>query len=503
MYHCKIASTQREYEEIARLNYATFVEEIPQHTPNAERMLVDKFHHDNTYIVIYKEQELIGMLAFRDIRPFSIDDKIGRVENFLPKDVCQKLCEIRLLAIKKQYRVGRVFLRLAQALYTYVVGEHYSACVISGITNQESLYRQIGFEQFADAVGTVDARYLPMVLTNELGQRFYRQFQKKHRLFFPGPVQQQRELEATTISHRSGVFEDMKKQVSQQLLALSRANYVALCNGSGTLANDMMLQQVQARHRTQRGLICSNGEFGKRLIKQAQAIDLQFDVYEEPWGQPFQAQQLQQAVQHASWCVVVHGETSSGTLNDLSLFTQLKQQYGFTLAVDCISSFGAVSFSMEQLDIVTATSGKALGALAGLSFVFYQQQPIAYGTAYTDVTNYHGRTPFTLPAYLVANVQHALEQYPARYAELQLRLEKLLQQTTIQCHTTTHYPTIVSYNVTEAFIRDAKLNGFELHAHSDYLQQQKIAQISTIQPTFYEDIEAFEEWLTIYQQVAD
>lgn len=34
MYWCKIAQTEKEFEAIARLNYETFVEEIPQHEPN-------------------------------------------------------------------------------------------------------------------------------------------------------------------------------------------------------------------------------------------------------------------------------------------------------------------------------------------------------------------------------------------------------------------------------------------------------------------------------------
>lgn len=112
MYWCKIATTEKEFDQIATLNYATFVEEIPQHEPNATHRLVDQFHADNTYLVVYKEQQLIGMLALRDKRPFSLDSKIGDVEQYLPDEICDKLCEVRLLAIKKQFRNGRVFFDL-------------------------------------------------------------------------------------------------------------------------------------------------------------------------------------------------------------------------------------------------------------------------------------------------------------------------------------------------------------------------------------------------------
>ena len=51
MYHCKIATTAAEFSAIASLNYATFVEEIPQHPRNPDQVLVDKFHAENTYLV--------------------------------------------------------------------------------------------------------------------------------------------------------------------------------------------------------------------------------------------------------------------------------------------------------------------------------------------------------------------------------------------------------------------------------------------------------------------
>ncbi len=41
MYWCKIAQTNEEYEAIARLNYETFVEEIPQHEPDKQGLKID------------------------------------------------------------------------------------------------------------------------------------------------------------------------------------------------------------------------------------------------------------------------------------------------------------------------------------------------------------------------------------------------------------------------------------------------------------------------------
>src|SRR5262245_63615250 len=72
----KIASDDVEFEAIHRLNYKTFVEEIPQHRDNPEQRLVDKFHAENTYAICLHGDQLVGMVAGRTQRPFSLDQKV-------------------------------------------------------------------------------------------------------------------------------------------------------------------------------------------------------------------------------------------------------------------------------------------------------------------------------------------------------------------------------------------------------------------------------------------
>src|SRR6185369_2508203 len=61
----KVASGPEEFEQIHRLNYRTFVEEIPQHPPNGEKLLVDRFHGENTYFLCLDERQVVGMMALR------------------------------------------------------------------------------------------------------------------------------------------------------------------------------------------------------------------------------------------------------------------------------------------------------------------------------------------------------------------------------------------------------------------------------------------------------
>src|SRR2546421_9262585 len=101
----KFATEEWEFEAIHRLNYKTFVEEIPQHHTAPSHRLVDKFHAENTYLICLEDQKLVGMLAARGQRPFSLDQKLPELDSYLPAG--RHVFEVRLLAIDKSYRGAR------------------------------------------------------------------------------------------------------------------------------------------------------------------------------------------------------------------------------------------------------------------------------------------------------------------------------------------------------------------------------------------------------------
>ena len=162
----KIASEPSEFEQIKALNYKTFVEEIPQHEENEDQLLTDKFHDENTYLICLKHDKLVGMICVRSNRPFSLDGKVGTVERYLPFQG-KKLCEIRLLAVDSEYRNGRAFLGVTQALIRFCLKSGYDAALISGTTREQKLYGQLGFQPFAYLTGDGNAAFQPMYLTKK------------------------------------------------------------------------------------------------------------------------------------------------------------------------------------------------------------------------------------------------------------------------------------------------------------------------------------------------
>ena len=515
MYWCKIARSEKEFEAIARLNYETFVEEIPQHEPDPSGMRVDAFHHENVYVIVLKDQELAGMVAFRAARPFSLDLKLGPVEDFLPEDALKgALCEVRLMAVDKAHRNGRVFYYLARALSDYAYENGYGAAIISGTVREQKLYNQLGFEPFANPVGTDDAKFIPMVLTRDrFDLSVAARFKQKRSSFYPGPVKQseaiQQAFSANPISHRTHEFKVMLERVKKSLQSMSGAAYTHLLLGSGTLANEAMIAQLHVLGG--KGLIVKNGAFGERLENQANRWQLSFDVVDFEWGCPYNLGELEVKLASGaySWLLMVHGETSTGILNNLEEMMVICKRYNVLLCVDCVSSFGTLPFKMDSVYLATGVSGKAIGTMSGLAFVFSNTEITTCSKipAYLDLgLSMNNLVPFTMPSQFVHSLEVALESYEngERYDLLHSRMKFIEGEVSkhgIELLSDAHYPMIFTWKE-ENFpylAEDARMSGFDLHYKSDYLIDKGLLQISCIQPDFEDAWVKFMGWLDNYR----
>ncbi len=433
----KQATEPWEFEQIHRLNYETFVEEIPQHEPNAQRRLVDRFHDENTYFVCLHGREVVGMLAIRGRRPFSLDAKLKDLDSYLPQ--ARALCELRLLALKPGLRHGRMLHRLLQVAADHMVRQGYDTVVISGLLEQERLYRHLGFVPFGPVVGHDGAQYQPMMLTAERYARVRRPIvaveppprDRRAVYLMPGPVEVSPGVEQaftrTTCSHRLDQFLEIHRQTCARLCRLAGARAVALLMGSGTLANDVIAGQLCLRGG--RGVVLSNGEFGRRLVEQAERFGLDFQACEEPWGRPFDVECIRAAVEgppRASWLWAVQCETSTGMVNDVEVIKALCREHDVTLCLDCVSSLGTIPVDLTDVFLASGVSGKGLGSYSGLSMVFYRE-PIFSSEgrslpAYLDLAEYmyQNTVPYTMCSNLVGALHRALEEFnpPQRYDEI-------------------------------------------------------------------------------------
>jgi len=171
----KIAETREEFDQINKLNYKTFLEEIQQHPQNPKKYLVDKFHTENTYIICLENGIVIAMVSVRGNRPFSLDEKVQGLDSFFHADF--KPCEIRLLSIESNRRSGRILQGLLTKLALVCIKKGFDIALISGIVAQEKLYLRLGFLPFGDPVKNGQVYYQPMFkkledLTHEWAEKF-------------------------------------------------------------------------------------------------------------------------------------------------------------------------------------------------------------------------------------------------------------------------------------------------------------------------------------------
>jgi aspartate aminotransferase-like enzyme len=502
----KIASEDWEFEQIHRLNYQVFVDEIPQHPANAERALVDVFDDQNTYIIAVRGRRLVGMMALRGQRPFSLDRKLPDLDRHLPSTT--RPCEIRLLATTAESRNGVVFRGLARLLARTALRQGYDLAVISGTLRQARLYRHLGFVPFGPVVGAGEALYQPMYLTREAfrqrGRAIWAPSPRIDRRgatplnFLPGPVDLHPNVRAAlhlpAISHRSAAFARDFRAVGQALCRLARASHVQILMGSGTLANDVIAAQLGLDPVP--GLILANGAFGDRLIDHATRFGLPFKTLSIPWGRAFDRSAIEALLDEApapAWVWAVHAETSTGVLNDLAALKDLTAARGIRLCIDAVSSLGAAPVDLRGVALASGVSGKGLGAPPGLAFVFHDSTPRPAPRnvpRYLDL-GYHvekSGIPFTMSSNLVHALQAALdvlegERRFVEVARLALRLREGLRGLGLRALAeTASFPAVTTLalplNRSAAEVgRRLDDAGYLLHYRSEYLLSRNWLQV--------------------------
>jgi GNAT superfamily N-acetyltransferase len=162
----RIARHPWEFEQIHRLNYRTFVDEIPQHPPNPARRLVDSLIGRSTPFVCLEGRRLIGMVMMSGERPFSLDRKLPGLDGYLPP--ASRPCEARLLMIEPRHRRGRVFGELLVRAARWGRTQGYDLALISATLREMRLYRHLGFVPFGPPLGAAEAPFQGMYVTWDL-----------------------------------------------------------------------------------------------------------------------------------------------------------------------------------------------------------------------------------------------------------------------------------------------------------------------------------------------
>ena len=267
----------------------------------------------------------------------------------------------------------------------------------------------------------------------------------KEYLMIPGPTPVPdsvlSKMAMPMINHRGKEFAQILKNVTEKMkkVYLTKGDVILLtASGSGGMESAV----VNFLSPGDKAIFCVTGAFGDRWAKMGKVYGADVIRIETPIGEGITPEMIEDNLKKnpgVKAVYITHNETSTAITNDLSKIGEIAHKYGAIVAVDAVSSLGAIELRMDdwQLDVVVTASQKALMTPPGLAFVAVSERawelhksakmPRFYfdlGEAKRMAEN--GETPFTPAVSQVFAIDTALDLLLSEGLENSWKRHKLL-----------------------------------------------------------------------------
>jgi alanine-glyoxylate transaminase/serine-glyoxylate transaminase/serine-pyruvate transaminase len=150
-------------------------------------------------------------------------------------------------------------------------------------------------------------------------------------------------------------------------------------SGTGTAGMEACL--VNLLEPGDKAVVCTAGYFGNRLVEIANRCGAQVTVKEAPWGQTFGLDAIRDTLKAVKPKVlgIVHAETSTGAMQDISQLGKLCHEFDALLVADCVTSLGCVPVKLDEweVDAAYSCSQKGLSCPPGLAPVSFSPRSVA------------------------------------------------------------------------------------------------------------------------------
>jgi len=194
-----------------------------------------------------------------------------------------------------------------------------------------------------------------------------------NKLFIPGPTEVReeilKELSRPQIGHRTQEFKDLFGSLRPALKKLFfTENDVLISTSSGSGFWEASIRSCVDK----KVLHAVNGSFSKKWASLSEKCGREIKKIDYEWGKAVKASDVEKELangEYEAFCMV-HNETSTGVMSDLSAIAEVMKRYPSVLwFVDAVSSLGGVKIPVDELgiDICLASSQKALALPAGLA----------------------------------------------------------------------------------------------------------------------------------------
>ena len=252
-----------------------------------------------------------------------------------------------------------------------------------------------------------------------------------YKIMTPGPTQVAenvrlaRSLECTNPDLDEEFVEFYKETCEKISSLLHTSNETLILSGEGILGLEAAIASM-----TEPGdkvLVLDNGIYGKGFADFVTMYGGRPELYSRDYQETFDVKELEEFLKNShdyKYATVVHGDTPSGMLNDISAICPLLKKYGILTVVDSVSaSFGEpMKIDDWKVDIMCGGSQKVVSAPPGLTFVVVsddakksmadRKTPIASFYANLKVFEHYYEEkwfPYTMPASDIYGLRQALE----------------------------------------------------------------------------------------------
>ena len=199
-----------------------------------------------------------------------------------------------------------------------------------------------------------------------------------YKIMTPGPTQVAenvrlaRSRECTNPDLDENFVEFYKETCEEISRLLHTDNETLILGGEGILGLEAACASMT--EPGDRVLVLDNGIYGKGFADFVSMYGGCPELYSRDYRETLDVQELENFLKENhdyKYATVVHGDTPSGMLNDVSAICPLLKKYGIMTVVDSVSaSFGEpMRISDWQIDIMCGGSQKAVSAPPGLTFV--------------------------------------------------------------------------------------------------------------------------------------
>ena len=256
-----------------------------------------------------------------------------------------------------------------------------------------------------------------------------------YKIMTPGPTQVAenvrlaRSRECTNPDLDENFVEFYKETCEEISRLLHTDNETLILGGEGILGLEAACASMT--EPGDRVLVLDNGIYGKGFADFVSMYGGCPELYSRDYRETLDVQELKNFLKehhNYKYATVVHGDTPSGMLNDVSAICPLLKKYGIMTVVDSVSaSFGEpMRISDWQIDIMCGGSQKVVSAPPGLTFVVIsndakkamadRKTPIAsfYANLTTFAHYYEEKWfPYTMPISDIYGLRAAIDNIAA------------------------------------------------------------------------------------------